>query len=374
MAASLADAIDLVAPRLPPALVPAAALAAVRRVAASLPAALTSWVDFECRLQDDAAHVDLSLRVGRRQAGPLAAVAQRGGKGLLGPELFPTPPPAWRRLADLAADWIDCGRPSPIAGRIPLSAIWIEFDIPDGDATPLPRTFVDFPRNQWSAPAAAARISDALQIVGDQPWMRNGVRRCLEHLPSGIEMRYLGLPADEEVGVIRLCLLARDERQALACLEGVGWRGDLDPVRQLCERWRRSRSSGHTNGALLHLDVTPAAAPAARIGIEFPLRRRPQVKGVLADAGFLDELVECGACSTARRAALAGWPGCEIATQPHRPQPHLLMRRVSHVKAVFDRDRAPEAKAYLCAARLAGPPLAPTDRSPALLGAAAIAS
>jgi hypothetical protein len=150
-------------------------------------------------------------------------------------------------------------------------------------------------------------------------------------------------------------VFARDERHALDCLTASGWRGDLRPVRRLCDRWRRSRGADHTNGAILHLDVTPAAVPGDRIGIEFPFRRRPQVRSMLPDAGFLDELVACGACSEAKRDAIGGWAGCELAALPHALSPRLILRRISHVKVVFDRDRDPEAKAYLCAAHLARP-------------------
>ena len=359
MTLSIADTIDQIAPRLPSALVSSTALAAVRRVAASLPATLTQWIDLECRLQSGSPQVDLSIRVDAVQARALARVARRPARAAHAPDGSRTSAAAWQRVAAMAAAWDAATAAGDVEG------LWLEFDLRE-DAAPLPRMFIDFARNRWTPHESAARVRAVLAPHVSGAWMRDAIARCVDRLPSDVELRYVGLPADDEIRVIRLCLLARDERHALECLTAVRWPGDIEPVRRLCDRWRRSRGADHTNGAILHLDVTPSAAPADRIGLECPFRRRPQVKGVLTDAAFLDELVACGACSAAKRDALMRWAGCELASLPHALSPRLLLRRISHVKVVFDRDRDPEAKAYLCAAHLARPRAAAAVRPPAL--------
>src|SRR6185295_13274189 len=94
---TLAATIDYLAPRLPRALVAPESLAAVCGLAASLPAPLTSWIDFECRLHPDRHQVDLSVRVDHRSREHFAkyALARQVSSASA----------AWRRVANFAAEW-----------------------------------------------------------------------------------------------------------------------------------------------------------------------------------------------------------------------------------------------------------------------------
>src|SRR5206468_6747114 len=60
---TLAGTLDVIAPHVPPGLVPADAWVGVRRVAERLPAALTCWAYLESRLGRDDAPVDLIVGV-----------------------------------------------------------------------------------------------------------------------------------------------------------------------------------------------------------------------------------------------------------------------------------------------------------------------
>src|SRR6266704_1101673 len=71
---SLAATLDRIAPRIPGQLISTEAASRIRRVAAGLPAALTHWIYFECRLSRDAPRVYLSVCVDRRARDLLAGL------------------------------------------------------------------------------------------------------------------------------------------------------------------------------------------------------------------------------------------------------------------------------------------------------------
>ncbi len=102
MTFSLACTVDAAADRLPAALVAPDALDLVRRLAATLPASITHWVDFECRLAANRPQVDLSLRIDRRGRDRLAGYAS--AREAMAP---PGAAPAWSRVASFAREWSD---------------------------------------------------------------------------------------------------------------------------------------------------------------------------------------------------------------------------------------------------------------------------
>jgi hypothetical protein len=338
---SLAGTIDHAAARLPPALVAPEALAAVRRIAALIPASLTSWIDFECRLQSGRPQVDLSVRVDQRGRDRLAACSLALQESPAGG--------AWRRVEALAREWADTATPT----HRDVAAAWLEFDLDAGGdaAAAPPRVFIDFARPASAEGDRCRAMTAALAPIVGRPvpeWLSGGLGRCLRELPPGTELVYVGLPAHERVTVVRLCVLGIDERSAAHYLEAVGWSGDAAALRWRLGSWRRPGGDRVTRSAILQFDLDDRGRIGSRVGLEYPLRRRPQVKGAVADAGFLDDLVACGACAAEKRDAILAWPGCEVAVLPHEIWPSLVMRRVSHVKIVCDRNEPLEAKAYFC--------------------------
>jgi hypothetical protein len=333
---SLAGTIDYIAPRLQGALVAPEALTAVRALAESIPASLTSWIDFECRLREGRPQVDLSVRIDRRARDRFARYSRERAAASGGA--------AWHRAAALGQAWADPATSTSVA----VGGLWLEFDLAAGidPATAPPRLFIDFVRQ---APAPADRLdilADALAPITGSPrpeWLRAGIHRCVHALPAAAGIVYVGLPADDRVTAVRLCVIGMDEADAAGYLETVGWPGDVAVL-------DRRPGSGRARGGIVHLDLDDRGGIGSRIGLEYPLRRRPQVKGVVADTALLDHLVASGACAAAKREAMLAWPGCELGVLPHEIWPSLVMRRVSHVKFVCDRDEPFEAKAYLCVA------------------------
>jgi hypothetical protein len=192
-------------------------------------------------------------------------------------------------------------------------------------------------------------------------WLSDGVAACLRELPPAAELLYVGLPADERIAAVRLCMLGVDDGRAADYLERVGWRGYVAALRRTLGTISGGRHAA-TRGAILHLDLTDRGI-GSRIGLEFPFQRRSQVKGVVAETEFLDDLVGRGACTPGKRDAILSWPGCEMAILPHAIWPSLVLRRISHVKVVVDGDGPPEAKAYLCVAHAWRPELTADRRS-----------
>jgi hypothetical protein len=338
---SLAGTIDHFAPRLLPPLVGPAASAAVRRVAHQLPAAMTQWIDIECRLAADRPQVDLIVRVDRR------------GRGLLAAQ-------PWPRLRAFARTWAD----SATTVHRAVSAVWLEFDvvdsvrgIPADDHTPLrPRVFLDLTREAYAVSPAARRftaIIDALAplVGGPAPrWLRRGLERCLRHLPPSAYLLYVGLPAQDHVHHVRVCVLGLGGPRVGDYLRAVGWPGDLDALREHLRRMAGDPEPDAAGIAIVHLDIDDHERVRPALGFEYALARRPQVRGTIGEETFFERLVASAACDARKRDVLRQWPGCAIETLPHAIWPSLVMRRVSHVKIVYAPPGALEAKAYLCGA------------------------
>jgi hypothetical protein len=96
---------------------------------------------------------------------------------------------------------------------------------------------------------------------------------------------------------------------------------------------------------LLHLDV--AGDVGHRVGIEYVFSRSEQLRGHVAETGFLDHLEALGLCSPAKRSGLSAWAGYSTERLPHELWQSLLVRRLNHVKLVLSPDAPPQAKAYL---------------------------
>jgi hypothetical protein len=111
------------------------------------------------------------------------------------------------------------------------------------------------------------------------------------------------------------------------------------------------------DGVTLCLDVGDAVGP--RLGLECHLREQPAAEPRWER--FLDDLVERGWCTPAKRAALLAWPGVTLPGEISDPWPahlvheslrqpadHLtsLDRRLNHVKLTYSPAQAIEAKAY----------------------------
>jgi len=341
---SVADTLRRMASRVPPELVGAGEMERVLRVAGQLPAAVGSWLYLECRLGERTAGVDLIVGVEAPGRDVLAGVS---------PALALDPRMAeraeWARVRELWRRWADPA--SPLNGWI--ASIWLEFDVGDGgDSSDLPGVFVDFTpaaHGEGTAGERAGRALEALSpLFGDAVprAVEDRLHACYAALPAGAFVPYVGVLLPRGAESARVCVGGLGPAELPDYLRAAGWMGSGAALDALAARLAGSREGAVlANPALVHLDV--GADVGRAVGLEYVFDRPPQVRGVLPQGAFLDALVGEGLCTPEKRAALAAWPGCSLERFAHELWQSLVIRRVNHVKVVFDGDHAALAKGYL---------------------------
>jgi hypothetical protein len=340
---SLTQTLERLTPHLPEALASGAALARVGAVADRLPAALTTCLYLERFLRREPARLDLILRVDASARSLLAGPDRWAGA--------PADGGGWRRIAAFARAWSD-----PSTGLdASVEALWLEFDLPPQPHTwpPAPRVFVDFTRAAARRGTVDERCDLAVEVLGalaparPSLALRRELRACLERLPEGAYVPYVGLsPARADAARVCVQGLRRDLR---AYLGRVGWPGDPEGLaRDVLVPLAGAQAAGADEAVhVIHLDLEPQVRPA--LGLEYAFARADQARGVLREAPLLDLLVARGWCDAAVRDAIGAWPGSREEALPHQIWPSRVERRVNHVKIVRAPDGSIEAKAYLAA-------------------------
>lgn len=339
----LSATLDAYARFLPAALVPPAALEAVRGAAARLPAALSHRLCLECRLAEGAEGTDLICGV--EAAGADILGAERAG---LAPDLAALEP--WTRVRELCRLW----RAPHALPAAALERVWLEFDAPPPGARgapPVPGVFVDLTPWACSHGSPERRCAVALEVLAAllgsalPPEVAEGVLRCQRALPPGARIPYLGVLLPRGTDRVRLCVAGLGAGRLEEYLAAAGWPA-FPALREALDGLETDASGRPVPApALLHLDVG-GGGPAA-VGLELAFPRRPQVRGELPGGRLLDALVERGLCAPARRDALRAWPGCSVERLPHELWSSVALRHLAHVKLVLEPERVREAKAYL---------------------------
>ncbi|HWO24187.1 MAG TPA: hypothetical protein VNO30_35835 [Kofleriaceae bacterium] len=344
---SVADALDRLAPPADEALT-GAARARVHALAAHLPAALTRVVYLESWIGQPRPRLDLIVKLDPRDRDALADLVYSG----LGPELRVQP--GWAHVARFARAWATVGSPLHES----LRAAWLEFDLdplitPDA-ALRSPRVFVDFTREAQCWPSVEARLDLATEVLwalsGSRPPRTvESLRACLEHLPGGANLAYLGVFAnDGQPPVVRACVVGLAGNLA-AYLGAVGWAGDVDALtRSLLDPLARAQGEGAQPVGVLHLNLAPSVCP--RIGLEYTFSRPRQPTGLRSEDTFLRQLVERGWCTARNRESLRSWPRQSVELMPHDIWHSRITRLIGHVKLTYASGEPVCAKAYLRAA------------------------
>lgn len=344
----LAGTLGLAARHAGPELVPDDARERVIRVAGRIPAALTRAAYLECRLRDGPGPVDLIFRVEKEGAEILAgrnpaigAGSLRGGGA------------AWDAVRALCAAWLDGGHPAWALVR----HLWLELDLdapagPGAPPVPSPSVFLAFDDD-----ATAAMDADALLALLDvvlAPLVPDGMdadtrarlRGVLLRRPPGAAVPYAGLMLSRPRQAVRVYLSRVPGAAVPGLLDQVGW--PEEETRDAARVLGALHAGVSPQLGMLHLDVLEGAL-LPRLGLEYTLERRPQVRGRVVERPFVDRLVECGLCRPERRDALLAWPGYEVHTLRHELWPSWLIRRVNCIKLVHEPGREAQAKAYLLA-------------------------
>ncbi len=315
-----------------------------------LPGALGRRVYFESRLTGSGEQVDLSVHVDRSRR---AILTGRDPHAALARDV--TRRPLWRHVDAFATAWAEPG------GRLDrdVAGAWLEFDLdPLGPGGATPGVFVDFTHAALTGGSAggrarlAAAAAAALLRGGVDARTRGALERAFAALPRGATVPYVGVLPSRAAGAVRLCVDGLGDADVARYLRAVRWPGAADAAVDLVRALTPSVDApgGGPDGAprrtLLHVDVGAETGP--RLGIEFVLGRRRQIRGAIGEQRFLGALVATGLCTAAARDALLAWPHCRFAQLPHELWPTLVVRRVNHVKLTVHAEASVEAKAYRC--------------------------
>ncbi len=341
---SLAETLEDVEDHLPRALVSPRAYERVKKAAAQLPAALSRQVYLECRLAEHSRRVDLIVGVERDGARVLAG---HYPSARLAEPLRRIP--AWSRLSGFCREWLRRGSILD-AG---VERVWLELDLdaragasPEGALTP--GIFVNFSPDACAAPPWEHRLEVALESVSrladeETQGVAGALERCFHSLPPEASPTYVGIFTARWRRAVRVCIRGLCGEAAADFLEALGW-----PMQRV--EWVRhwlgaTIAEDGARPVLLHVEVGEGLKPA--LGLEFALSRPSQLRGELAELGWLDGLVRRRLCAPRKRLGLRRWPGRSVQTFRHELWPSLVTRWVNHVKLVVDDGRLVEAKAYL---------------------------
>jgi hypothetical protein len=344
----LAGTLGLAVRHVPPVLVPPAARDRVLHVAGRIPAALTRAAYLECRLREGPDPVDLIFRVEREGAEILA-----GRHPGVDPSRLLGSGPAWTAVADFCRAWLDGNDPAWALVR----HLWLELDLdepefPGAPPLPPPSVFVAFDDDATVAMSTdqvldlVERVLAPLAPCAMDDDTRFRLRGVLERRPPGAAVPYAGVMLSRARQAVRVYLSRVPGALVPGLLNEVGW--PEDQGRMAAEAVAAMRDAGAPEIGMLHLDVLEGAL-LPRLGVEYTLERRSQIRGRVAEQAFLDTLAERRLCDPERRDALLSWPGYELLTLRHELWPSLLARRVNCIKLVHEPDREPQMKAYLLA-------------------------
>ena len=340
---TLAATLEQLRAHLDAARLPARGLARALEVAQHLPARLSNCIYFEAWPRVDRDRLDVIVRL------------DPAGRDLLcdpDDEAFTRRlnAPGWRRVVDFARAWADPGGPL----RELIAGAWLEFDLAPGPAAApaAPRVFVDFERDALGRLSAVEMLDLVRRAVRPlrgaelDAAVLERLRVCIDHLPSGATLPYVGTFDPGEPRALRVCLRGLG-RGLPAYLRAVGWPGDShDLDARVMAPLAAARGDASAGASIAHVDLGATVGP--RVGLEYTFARRPQLSGRLAEQALLEHLVARGWCDAETAEALARWPGQSAEIFPHEIWHSRVARRLNHVKLIYATGEPVHLKAYLC--------------------------
>lgn len=346
MIQSLADSLDVLCPDLASELVPSAVASRLRQLArALLPIYRCA---FECRLCANAYQVDLSQCI-LPANGELEAVAAWTAR--MASRAAGTDHSAWSRAHAFFARWSD----SAFQLHTGVRETWLEFDVEDHVlVTPPPSLFFALQR-EILPDRACMVVRDALDVlVGTPGGMPSALRGCIEACVDGVLFNQIGVMLSRHTDALRVCAQARGTESVVPYLWQVGWPGPVAELEHLLAGWL------HHADADVMIDLDVSDCVQSKVGLEFCFGAQPEDRPRWT--ALLDALVDRRLCTLAKRDAVLKWPGKVFPTSgsvlwPERliveslgrppDQFSVFVRRLLHVKVVYQPGQPLEAKVYL---------------------------
>lgn len=345
----LATMIDIVAPRVDPALVCRDNMDSIRAIAR----VISSWqcAGFECRLGNPAPRADFGVHLRRTHGIPIDAefLGEDGSRERDTGE-------AWQRLRRFAGAW--CERESILWRAVP--AVSLEFDVhspaPPGIAAPSIFFSMRFAAREKGRanPGAVNTCSTVMRSVleglgVDAAGAAQNLEECFRVLLPRVPFLQLGVWLARPGDTFRICAPGLHLRDINDVVRALRWSGPSDAYQA---QWRDLLQ--FADRGALHLDVGTGIGAKLGIEVNFGEASASLNPHDPEDTRFFDYLVEKDLCLPEKRDAVLSWVGAfrlpggvsDPAAMP------LFLRTISHVKLVFQPDRAPEAKAYLAVGRV----------------------
>jgi hypothetical protein len=350
-ALTLGDVLAHVADRLAPALVDAAGLARLQRIAGAVPATLSPFWGLELRLDDPVAQADILWEVRRDSRGAAMLAGSEGADLLAG---LCVRAPVWQAMRRFAQGWtgMDAGHPGVHVGNV-----WFEVDAAAAaDAVAL-ETALTRPSLFWGArsetPGSDRALLAALPGLAERMFGLTlapaPLAAAADALPVGAELFQLGVMGGRAGTLARLCLRGMAVPAAIAWLEAIGWPGDVKLAFGRLAPWLAM-----ADGFALGVDVSGGLV-GPKLGVE--LYGPPgEVDPVVWQPAFARLQAE-GLALGAKTAAAMAWPGVERFSQAAlwrrrtgRGHP-VLARSIHHLKLVLTPEGLRDAKLYLAVYR-----------------------
>ena len=291
----------------------------------------------ECRLKDNQPRVDLEVNLSNKSFINLPK------------ELLKYP--EWQFCHDIYQDWIKNNH--SLSEKV--EHIWLEFDIEENSClNTLPCIFLGLNRDKFNH-QNLIEISSRL-LNRQLPFsFESNLKHSIDCLSSKTCVFYLGAMLSRSEQTVRIVSLISSER-ILDYLKQIGWCGSQKVIKSLL-----SKLSKFTDYMCLSYDVGETVMP--RIGLECYLSKQPKYESRWKL--LLNYLVELNLCSEFKRDALLNWSGYHkklskstyLSKDNNKSkwnnvflkqlEPTAFIRKISHIKVVYNSDGSLEAKAYL---------------------------
>ena len=337
---SLLTLLPLIEPALSRDLVPAEALANIKRHLARLP--LLSGGLPECPLGGEQHSVDLALRATAVDGGFRWMAATEELEAEFGDAA------GWQRVREFARRRNQALHPLHKA----VKEAWLEFDLDGSESLKPPNLFFSLDdqagRPPLLGPEVASRLAESVAIIREgletlgiavNPARKGLLEQILKERPAPSRLSYVGVMLARQTPGYRLTLDRVPLSELTGYLRQIGWPHAREPVAGVI-----NFLLDHVQHVALHLDVDEQTL--SRIGMEVSFEQT--VDQVAAWKRFLQALTAHGLCVPARAEAAHNWPAYFHPQNLKDQWPESLprassyfARSINHVKLSYNPGPAP---------------------------------
>ena len=339
--------LELVRPSLPSALIDDEGYARLAAIAKMLPAEMTTFWGFECRLGEPEAKADLLFETHKHSRG-LRLLAGQTPSAL---DSLCEQWPAWRHLRRFAAQWAE---PEHLF-REAIRNIWLEFDIAAlapgaqfAEAVRQPCIFFGPEAKTLEKDRLLRVVLEALGALGESNAGRFRLQTFIARLPEGAQLFQVGRMLSRMNQGLRVCVNTVPPETIPAWLAALNWDGDSRALERLLRPITPMLKTTAIDLNLLN------GRPAEKIGLECYM---DWLEDDPAQWNPLFDLIETrDLCLPRKRQGLLDFPGVTRSPILQRLSGdgvmHLhLFRKIHHLKFTISGGQVVEAKAYLALSR-----------------------